>query len=170
MRKQQAVKVPDEQWAGRDKNKHFLITEWSAAKAEHWAFRALIAYNRGGGEVPMEMITGGMNAIFLVGVNTFLRGQMQANEVIPILDELLECVKIIRDPKSRAADGTIIATDLVSDDDIEETVTRLWLRSEVIRLHTNFSPFELISALIEAAMKGTELSESNQPTSPTSLQ
>jgi hypothetical protein len=167
VRKQQAIKVPDSQWAGRDKGKHFLITEWSAQRAEHWAIRALLAYNRGGGQIPMDAIGGGMQAIFLIGVNTFLRGQMQADEVIGILDELLECVKVIRDPKARAPDGAIVATELVSDDDIEEAQTRLWLRSEVIRVHTNFSPFEMLSNLITAVMKSENLdSTSTPPTSP----
>jgi hypothetical protein len=168
-RKHEVVKVPDAGWSKRDAGKLFLITEWPAAKAEHWAIRALIAYNRGGGQIPMDMIGGGMQAIFLLGINTFLRGQMQADEVIPILDELLECVKIIRDPKARGADGNLIATDIVSDDDIMEVPTRLWLRSEVIRLHTHFSPFELLSSLISAVMKPLETTP-KPPTSPASLQ
>lgn len=152
MRKTMAVKVPDAQWAGRDKGRHFLITEWPAAKSEHWAIRMLLAYNRGGGQIPMDAVGGGMQLIFMLGINTFLRGQMQADEVIPILDELLECVKVIRDPKVRGPDGAVVATDLVSDDDIEEPLTRSWLRSEVVRLHTNFSPFDMISRLITAVM------------------
>ena len=153
VRKQEIVKVPDESKFKRDTGKHFLITEWPAAKTEHWAIRALLAYNRGGGQIPTEAVGGGMQMIFLLGLNTFLRGQMQAEEVIPILDELLECVKIIRDTKARGPDGHVIATDIVSDDDILEVPTRLWLRSEVVRVHTNFSPFAVISGLISAAMK-----------------
>lgn|GEM_PF-1288843 len=170
MRKKEVVKVPDEKWAKRDAGKLFLITEWSAAKAEHWAVRALLAYNRGGGQIPIEMLGGGMEAIFLLGVNTFLRGQMQAGEVIPILDELLDCVQIIRDPKARGADGAVVATDISSEDDIEEPTTRLWLRSEVVRLHTNFSPFEMISTFLAAALKAPESSTPIPPTSPGSLQ
>jgi len=154
MRKQEVVKVPD--GFGRDSEpraKHFLISEWPAERAEKWAIRALVAYNRGGGQIPMEAIQGGMETIFYLGINTFLRGQMQAGEVIPILDELLECVKIVRDPKKRAPDGSIIATDLVSADDVEEIKTRLWLRSEVIRIHTNFSPAAMLSNLMTTLLK-----------------
>lgn len=165
MRKSEVVEVPSE-WGGRDAGKKFLITEWSADRAEHWAIRCLIAYNRGGGQVPMEAIGGGMEAIFLLGVNTFLRGQMQASEVIPILDELMECVKIIRDPKARAPDGSIIASDIIpGGEDIAEAKTRLWLRSEVIRLHTNFSPAEMLWSLISAVTNKAPIPGRRQKTS-----
>jgi hypothetical protein len=149
MRQTTHVKVPEE-WGKRDAGKIFQITEWSAERAEKWGIRAVLAYNRGGGQIPMDVIGGGMEAIFILGINTFLRGQMQADEVIPIIDELLECVKLIRDPNVRGADGKPIATDIVSSDDIEEIKTRLWLRSEVLRLHTNFSPADAFWSLISA--------------------
>jgi hypothetical protein len=164
MRKTEVVKVP-EAWGARDIGKHFLISEWSADHAEKWAFRMLIAYNRGGGQIPVEVLGHGMQTIFMVGINTFLRGQMDANEVIPILDELLECAKIIRDPTARGVDGAIIATDILPMD-IEEVRTRLWLRSEVLRLHTNFSMAELLSSLLTAA----KIPASNSIEQETSLQ
>lgn len=168
MRKIVPVKIPED-WGDasvfRDAGKHFLITEWAADRAEKWAFRAIIAYNRGGGQIPIDVIGQGMQAIFFVGINTFLRGQMDAAEVIPVLDELLQCVKIIRDPTKRAPDGAIIATDLLPDD-IEEVKTRLWLRSEVLRVHTNFSPAELLSTLWAALMT----TESTSPKRKTSRQ
>ena len=167
MRKKDIVKVPDDPKFRRDTGKIFLIHEWPAAKAEHWAVRALLAYNRGGGQIPLEAIGGGMQMIFLIGLNTFLRGQMQAEEVIPILDELLDCVQVIRDPKARGPDGQPVATDLATEDDIEEPMTRLWLRSEVVRLHTHFSPFEALSNLIGLAMKVGPIPDS-PPTSPVS--
>lgn len=138
---------------GRDDGKVFLITEWPAARAEKWALKTFLAYNRGGGELPLDRVAGmGMEGIFALGVQTFLRGQMQSTEVIPILDELLDCVKIIRDPSKRGADGQVIATDIVSDDDIAEIQTRLWLRSEVLRVHTNFSVADAVSSLIQLIM------------------
>lgn len=152
MIKREIIKVPAE-WGKRDAGKVFLITEWPAERAEEWAFRALIAYNRGGGQVPVDAISGGMEAIFWLGINTFLRGQMQADEIIPILNELMECVKIIRDPEARGPDGPV-ATDLVTGArDIWEIQTRLWLRSEVLRIHTNFSVADLLSRLISEVAK-----------------
>ena len=151
---------------GRDSNpvrKTFLITEWSAERAEKWAVRAIIAYNRGGGQIPLDAIGGGMESIFWLGINTFLRGNMQADEVIPILDELMECVQMIRDPKARGPDGSPIVSGLVSPDDIEEIKTRLWLRSEVLRVHTGFSPAEAISAFLTQTMKRETAADTSNP-------
>jgi hypothetical protein len=137
----------------RDANKTFLISEWTAERAETWGLRALFAYNRGGGEVPVADIMGrGMEGIFWLGVNTFLRGQMKAEEVQPILNELLECVKIVRDPgRNEVGTGKPIAHDLMPQD-IFEIQTRYWLRSEVLELHTGFSVLAVASRLISAAM------------------
>ena len=151
MRNTEAVRAP--QWCGRDAGKYFQITEWPAARAEKWAFKALLAYNRGGGQIDVAQAHGmGMEAIALIGANVFLRGQMTAEEIVPVLDELLECVKIIRDPKARDPEGKVVATELVSEDDVEEVRTRLWLRSEVIRIHTGFSAADVVSKLISAIM------------------
>lgn len=167
MRKVETVRVPA--GFGRDSEnggKVFLITEWPAERAEEWALRMLLAYNRGGGQVPVEAISGGMEAIFWLGVNTFLRGQMQSDEVIPILNELFECVKIIRDPNAKGPQGPI-ATDLLPGaDDIEEVKTRLWLRSEVLRVHTNFSVADLVSTLILGVMNHSKETSSTAETSP----
>ncbi|MGH6878759.1 MAG: hypothetical protein ACREHV_15465, partial [Rhizomicrobium sp.] len=141
--------MPDS-WGGRDAGKVYLITEWPAARAEKWALKAFLAYNRGGGELPLDQVAGmGMEGIFVLGVQTFLRGQMQSTEVIPILDELLDCVQMIRDPTKRGPDGRVIATPIASDDDIAEVKTRLWLRSEVLRVHVNFSVAGAVSNLID---------------------
>jgi hypothetical protein len=140
-RKTEIVKVPAN--FGRDAGKHFLLTEWSARKADHWAIRAMLAYNRGGGDMSAEALLGrGMEAIFFV------------EEVTPILDELLECVQMIRDPAARdRATGMPVATPLVSDDDIEEIKTVWWLRSEVIRQVVGFSPLEIAERWVSRIMK-----------------
>ncbi len=153
MRKVELVKVPS--GYGRDHGKTFQITEWPATRADEWAVRAILAYNRGGSSIPLEGLVGqGMEAIFFVGVQTFLRGQIRSEEIVPILNELLDCVQIVRDPAARdKATGKPVATDIVSDDDIEEVKTRWWLRSEVIRIHTGFSPAAELQTLISAIMK-----------------
>ena len=155
MRKTDIVVVPE--WGKRDAGKTFLIREWPAERAEKWGIKALLAYNRGGGQIDVDAAIGaGMEGIFFLGVQTFLRGQIRAEEAIPILDELLDCVRIIRDPKARdAATGEPVATPIVSEDDVEEVQTRMWLRSEVLRLHTNFSPAAAVSTLISAIMTTT---------------
>lgn len=152
-----------------DAGKHFLITEWPAAVAEKWAVRALLAYNRGGGDVNIERALGlGMEAVFWVGIQTFLRGQMKAEEVIPILDQLLECVKIIRDPGAVDREtGLPFAQDLILtggyEDDLKEIQTRLWLRSEVLRVHTNFSVADAASTFLGALFKATSETQQTSP-------
>jgi hypothetical protein len=142
---------------GRDgaAKKLYQITEWPAARAEEWGIRALMAYNRGGGRMPVEQaFDRGMEGIVYLGIDTFLRGQMRAEEVQPILNELLECVKIVRDPAARGPDNKPIATDIVADSDIQEVATRMWLRSEVLFLHTGFSMADALSDLISAITGG----------------
>lgn len=160
------IVVPDDY--GRDAKKVFLLTEWPAARAEEWAIRALIAYNRGGGKIPSDVIGGGMEAIFWLGIETFLRGTMQSDEIIPIWNELLECVQIIRDPSAKQPDGQPVAHPLIADSDIFEIKTRFWLRSEVLRLHTNFSMFDAVSSLISAIMtsKGSPTTKTSPDSSP----
>lgn len=158
-RKTKIVKIPD--WGKRDEGKVFIITEWPAARAEKWAVRALLALNRSGGEIPLELSGIGMQGIAIIGLNTFLRGNVVADEIIPILDELLDCVKFIRDPKARdQTTGQPVATPIVSDDDIEEIVSRAWLRSEVVALHTGFSVADALSALISTISTRPETSPS----------
>lgn len=139
---------------GRDKDKIYQITEWPASRAEEWGVKALLSYNRGGVELPgmEEMIGAGMEGVARIGIQSFLRGKMEAKEVQPILNELLDCVKIVRDPAKRTPQGDVIVADLIQDVDIMEVPTRMWLRSEVLFLHTGFSVGDALSALISAMM------------------
>jgi hypothetical protein len=130
----------------RDEGKVFQITEWPAAVAERWGIKMMLAYNRSGGAIPMDVAGIGMEGIAIIGFNTFLRGNVQSDEVIPLLDELLQCVKVIRDKRFPE-----VATDF-SDDDTEEVVTRLWLRGEVLSLHINFSVSAALTSLLRAIM------------------
>ena len=163
-RKIEQVTVPAE-WGARDAGKVFEITEWPAARADEWAIDAMLAYNRGGGNLDPDMLIGrGMEAIFFVGVQTFLRGQLRGDEVKPILNQLLECVKIVRDPRAiDVSTGRPAATALASPDDIEEIKTIWWLRSEVLRVHTGFSPAAVLSRWISAVMTAAPASSDQQP-------
>lgn len=151
MRKQETVVVPS--WEGnRDAGKHFIITEMPAAQAEKWALRAFLALKGTAGEVPPEVMSMGMVAVAWRGLNTFLAADVDPAKIGAVLDEMMTCVKIIRDP--RAVDkntGGVVATEIVSDDDIEEVQTRLWLRSEVLRVHTGFSPADALFRLLSLA-------------------
>ena len=148
MRKRENVVIPlFDNCTNRDEGKVFQITEWPASHADRWIQRVGFAFNKGGGSIPMDLRSVGWEGIAIIGINTFLRGTISSEEMIPLFDELLDCVKIIRDPKFPE-----VATALVSDDDIEEVATRWWLRSEVVRVHVNFSPLGALSALLRSAL------------------
>lgn len=152
-----AAYVKADQWAERDAGKTFLLTEWPAEQAEEWAVRAIIAFNRGGGTIPTDIVSAGMQAIFWVGVDTFLRGQMKSDEVLPIFNQLLGCAQIVRDPSKRdQISGRPVAHPILAGD-IQEVKTRLWLRSEVLRLHTGFSPGDVLLSLISGAKDKADL-------------
>lgn len=155
MRKTEMVRVPD--WDGsRDAGKYFLITEMPAARAEKWAMRAFLALKGTTGEVPPEVMQLGMVAVAWRGLNAFLAADVDAAKLEPLMDEMLTCVQMIRDPRAvDKATGGPVATPIVSDDDVEEVRTILWLRSEVLRVHTGFSAADALSRLVSAAAAAT---------------
>lgn len=147
MRESKDVRVPSFPGTrNRDKGKLFRLTEWPAATAEKWGMRMLLAAQRGSGELPLDIAGVGMEGIAILGINTFLRGTIEPEVLVPLLDELLGCVKAVRDQNKPE-----IALDLV-DGDIEEVATRMWLRGEVLTLHLNFSVGAAVSALYNKIM------------------
>lgn len=167
-RKEKIIQVPE--WGNRDAGKIFLIKEWPAARAEKWAIRALLAYTRNSNvQIPMNMASAGWEGLAVLGINALLAGGMQASEIIPILDELLECVTIIRDPKAKdVTTNKPVAHPIMEGEDIAEIITRGWLRSEVFELHSGFSPAAALSMWF-STMERRQTSENIQ-TSPPNLQ
>src|SRR5277367_9574 len=97
-RKTATVSVPEfDGTHNRDQSKVFLLTEWPAAQAEKWGIKMMLAYNRSGGSIPLDVRGMGMEGVAILGINTFLRGNIDSAEVIPLLDDLLGCVQVIRD-------------------------------------------------------------------------
>jgi hypothetical protein len=134
MRKSEIVAVPE--WGGRDEGKLFKITEWDAFRAEKWAWRMGLALKGTNGELPDAIARLGMVGIAVRTINAILSADVDP-------------AKIVRDPSVRdPATGQPLAVDLVGQDDIEEIRTVGWLRSEVLRIHTNFSATAALSALI----------------------
>lgn len=147
-RKSATVTVPKfDGTDNRDLGKSFFLTEWPAAIAEKWALKMMFAFNRSGGSIPLDMAGIGMEGIAILGINTFLRGNIQSEEIIPLWDELLGCVAVVRDTKRPD-----VRTPLL-DDDIEEVATRMWLRAEVLTLHINFSISGALYALWQSITK-----------------
>lgn len=123
---------------GRDKGKKFYLTEMSAVRAEKWATRALIALLNSGIQLSDDEASAGMAGLAQVaarGAFKFSGGGISFADFEPLLDEMLECVQIA-EPK---------ITRTLTEDDIEEVTTLLFLRSEVLQLHTGFSLAERLS-------------------------
>lgn len=120
---------------GRDKGKKFLITEMPASKAERWGHRALLALARTGIEIPDNVMQSGIAGMAAMGIDSLVRGGPDYVEVEPLLNEMMQCVSVIRGTDPKNLD---MATPLFEDDDIEEVATRLLLRAEVWKLHTDF--------------------------------
>jgi hypothetical protein len=121
---------------GRDKDKHFLITEMPAIKAEKWAVRALLALGRSGIDVPEGMQGAGMAALAIYGIRAL--SQMHWEDAEPLLNEMMTCVKIMPNP-SKSKFARELVMNETEEDDIEEISTLAFLRSEVFELHTGFS-------------------------------
>jgi hypothetical protein len=146
-RKEALVKVPKFDFGeNRDQGKVFFIREWDAARADSWIQKVAFAANQGGGALPLDLTGIGWEGIAIIGINTFLRGSVNDEKLRPLIDELLECVKIVRDERHPE-----VATDVLPDD-IEEVATRWWLRSEVVRVHINFSIADNLYALRQSIL------------------
>jgi hypothetical protein len=116
----------------RDKGKLFKIDEMSASQAEAWAMRVGQALSRAGQEVPDSVMSAGMAALSQVLLARAF-GCMSYTDAMVLMGEMMDCVTIVRDPTHKD-----IAYRLM-EEDIEEVQTRLYLRAEVLELHTGFS-------------------------------
>ena len=169
-RESAVVRVPDFPGTrNRDKSKIFKITEWDSERAEHWGIRAMLALgSTNDARLPLDMAGMGMEGIAIVGINAFFAQTRAMGDenvkavVIPLLDELLECVEIIRDAKHPE-----VVTKLIPATDIEEIATRMWLRGEVLSLHLSFSVSAVFSGLYRRIMMTRPSPDSSSPrTSP----
>lgn len=127
---------------GRDNGKVFVITEMSAMAAEEWAGRALFAMMNASVDIPDNIANAGLAAVAALGIASLTKISFDAAK--PLLDEMFECVKIQPSPNVVRA---------LIDDDIEEVATRVLLRKEIFKLHTDFfstaAPLTQVSAAAE---------------------
>jgi len=115
---------------GRDQGKVFQIREMSASQAEMWAARALFAMARNGIDIPDDIAESGVAGLASFGVKAICG--MSFDDAQPLLNEMMQCVKVMPDPNRPEVVRALI------EDDIEEIGTRLKLRKEVLKLHTDF--------------------------------
>jgi hypothetical protein len=133
VRKEATVVIESE---GRDLGKIFKIREMSASAAEGWGTRLILALSRAGVDVPENFFGMGMAGVAVMGLKAM--GGLSWEVAKPLLDEMMDCIRIQPNPAQPA-----VVRDLI-EDDIEEVSTRLLLRDEVIKLHINFSPREFV--------------------------
>lgn len=150
MRKTLDVTITED---GRDKGKVFLLTEMSAMKAEKWAARALLIAVQSGADI--GNVRAGMAGVAVMGISAVLG--VKFGDVEPLLDEMLTCVQIKEPAITRA----------FTEDDIEEVMTIIKLREEVLTLHLGFSTADALSAWMKRA---GETTSSTTPMSPPSLE
>jgi len=131
---------------GRDKGKVFLLTEMSAARAESWSMRVLLALIGGNVEVPEGVEELGMAGLAELGMKLIAGLKWDVAE--PLLAEMLECVQIIPDPSKTHV------VRYLTEDDIEEVITRLMLRQEVWKLHMDF--LEAVGKSISSAKQAAK--------------
>ncbi|SPL70864.1 phage tail assembly chaperone [Acinetobacter stercoris] len=124
-----ARKVKDiEIQSGRDQGKKFRITEMPVLQADRWAMRAIFALTKAG--VNIQGVDPKAGMLEMAKVASSALSGLDTEEGIGLLDELLECVKIIpgggepREPEW--------------DDDLEDFKSLFILRKEALMLHLDF--------------------------------
>jgi hypothetical protein len=159
---------PDKPGFHRDKGKHFMLTEMSALEASRWAWRMALAVKGTTAQVPPEFVNMGYVGVAIRGINAFLAADVDPNRLLPLLDEMLNCVTRIHDP----INAPDIHVPLILEGemaDIQDMVTLEWLRAEVLSMHVGFSVTAAISDLI-TAVSGTIAAVQTSKEAPTSLQ
>lgn len=112
---------------GRDKGKKFLLTELSASDAEKWAMRAFTALAKSGVTIPDDIAGSGLIGIAMMGMKAL--GGLAFEDLEPLLDTMMSCVQFVPEGHDN------LARSLFSED-IEELKSRLTIRTEVFKLHT----------------------------------
>lgn len=138
----------------RDSGKVFCIREASALRVERWCFRAIAAVARAGVDVTeLQMAySSGLQSVMIMGLEGLLKMDDITSEGLRA--EMLDCVELVPDPNNPAVTRPLI------EDDIVEIKTLLTLRSEIIAIHTGFSPADAVSQ--------NSTSASQQPQKPSS--
>lgn len=117
---------------GRDKGKVFQISEMSAVAGDKWSTKALFAIAKGDVVIPESISGSGFAGIAKLGLQMLLLAPYELVE--PLLLDLLQCVKVVPDPRNQN-----IVRDLI-DADIEEFSTYADLREQAFKLHVDFFP------------------------------
>src|ERR1017187_1368756 len=134
MRRQETITIPgvrSDNFGERDNGKTFVLREMAADQGERWATRALLALTNAGVEIPdgaAEMGWGGLAAAGLQALS-----KIHFSDLEPLLDEMWKCVRYEHAPN--LPPQAIIEGETSQ---IQEIMTRVPLRKEVLRLQLNF--------------------------------
>jgi hypothetical protein len=111
----------------RDRGKRFFIKEMPASQAERWALKVVAYLARRGVQVPVGAELAGMASLpsfSPLAMMSWIDDDM-------LIGEIMSCIQAW-------PEGSPIARRLV-ENDIEEILTRVYLKTEVIALHVGFS-------------------------------
>ncbi len=133
-RKTSTYVVEDE---GRDKGKMFILNEMPSSQAEKWAIRVFLAMSRSGVDIPDDISSRGIAGIAIMGIKAL--GNMNFYDAEPLLDEMFSMISFVPDPNKPTIKRGYMGVGPLIEDDIEEPITRLKLRKEILMLHINFS-------------------------------
>lgn len=161
MRKEKTITIGD---SGRDRGKMFHLIEMSATRADKWARRAIGVLIKSGVDIPDDALGSGLAGLAAIGIGALANvGTFEADA---ILDELMDCVKIVPDPNHPGVMRPLI------EDDIEEVKTLYFIRAELFELHTGFSIPGLWSKVLEktTARVSANIQMSAEPSAPSSHQ
>lgn len=145
-RKTATITIPDVPTGNRDAGKTFLITEMPAMAAERWGTRALLALSRSDYQVPDLDPDAGFAELVRIGIELLCR--VEYAEVEPLLNEMLQCVQFVPDPRNPD-----IPPHPHVEQVVEEVATLLMLRREVWDIHSGFSYAGVMSILTSATSR-----------------
>jgi hypothetical protein len=133
----------------RDRGKEFDIEEMPATQAEEWCIRTLMLLARSGTDMPPDIFQQGAMGFVVIGMATAMTGLAKApwSEVKPLMDEMMLCIKGYRQASGKP---TIMQHSVILSQ-VEEPVTLMRLREEIISVHLGFSLRGRLSTFREAA-------------------
>lgn len=114
---------------GRDKGTCFLITEMPVFQADNWAMKVIFALMNGGSDFVHLDPQQGMAGVASIAFEAL--GKIPPEVGIPLMNELLDCVKII-------PEGGEPRPINLEFGDVRDFTTLFLLRKEVFVLHTDF--------------------------------
>jgi hypothetical protein len=136
--------------SGRDQGKIFRLTEMSAFATEVWAAKALLALLNAGVDIPDNVKDAGLAGLASIALSAL--GKMPAESLIPLMEEMMTCVQAVPDPRNPLPRPLF-------PDDIEEVMTLLKIRKELLELHLGFSLAAKLSSSTASAAEAETTSQ-----------